>query len=35
MTLALVNGRVLTDNGFQSGLDVMVDDGVVTEMAMT
>ncbi|GAA0900784.1 N-acetylglucosamine-6-phosphate deacetylase [Rothia nasimurium] len=34
MTLALVNGRVLTDNGFQSGFAVLVDDGTITGLAL-
>ena len=34
MTLALVNGRVLTDNGFQSGFAVLVDDGKVSGLAL-
>jgi N-acetylglucosamine-6-phosphate deacetylase len=34
MTLALVNGRVLTDNGFQGGLAVLVDGGTITGLAL-
>ena len=34
MTLALVNGRVLTDNGFQGGFAVLIDDGVITGLAL-
>jgi N-acetylglucosamine-6-phosphate deacetylase len=34
MTLALVNGRVLTDNGFQRGFAVLVDDGTITGLAL-
>jgi N-acetylglucosamine-6-phosphate deacetylase len=34
MTLALVNGRVLTDNGFQGGFAVLVDDGKITGLAL-
>lgn len=34
MTLALVNGRVLTDNGFQTGFAVLVDDDKITGLAL-
>jgi N-acetylglucosamine-6-phosphate deacetylase len=34
MTLALVNGRVLTDNGFQGGFAVLIDDGKITGLAL-
>lgn len=34
MTLALVNGRVLTDNGFQTGFAVLVDDGKIAALAL-
>jgi len=34
MTIALVNGRVLTDNGFQSGFAVLVDDGKISGLAL-
>jgi N-acetylglucosamine-6-phosphate deacetylase len=34
MTIAFVNGRVLTDNGFQGGFAVLVDDGRITGLAL-
>lgn len=34
MTIALVNGRVLTDNGFQGGFAVLVDDGTISGLAL-
>ena len=34
MTIALVNGRVLTDNGFQGGFAVLVDGGTITGLAL-
>ncbi|MDF3983484.1 N-acetylglucosamine-6-phosphate deacetylase [Luteibacter sp. PPL201] len=34
MTTALVNGRVLTDNGFQSGFAVLVDGGTIAGLAL-
>jgi N-acetylglucosamine-6-phosphate deacetylase len=34
MTIALVNGRVLTDNGFQGGFAVLIDDGKITGLAL-
>ncbi|KJV36592.1 N-acetylglucosamine-6-phosphate deacetylase [Luteibacter yeojuensis] len=34
MTTAFVNGRVLTDNGFQTGMAVLVDDGNITALAL-
>jgi len=34
MTIALVNGRVLTDNGFQGGFAVLVDDGRISGLAL-
>jgi N-acetylglucosamine-6-phosphate deacetylase len=34
MSIALVNGRVLTDNGFQGGFAVLIDDGRITGLAL-
>lgn len=34
MTIALVNGRVLTDNGFQAGFAVLVDGDTITGLAL-
>lgn len=34
MTIALVNGRVLTDNGFQGGFAVLVDGDTITGLAL-
>ncbi len=34
MTIALVKGRVLTDNGFQGGFAVLVDDGTISGLAL-
>jgi N-acetylglucosamine-6-phosphate deacetylase len=34
MSLAFINGRILTDNGFQTGFAVLVDDGRITALAL-
>ncbi len=32
-SLALINGRVLTDNGFEDGIAVLVEDGCIAALA--